>query len=70
MFHLAILLVSHDVTAIAQHADSLILVNKKVIVKGRPIEVLESPEFISLMGNVYVDPAQMQKDLHYHGDKI
>ena len=70
MFHMAIVLVTHDVTAIAQHADSLILMNRSVIVKGRPIEVLESPEFISLMGSVYVNPAQILKDMHFLGDKV
>ncbi|MCU0821544.1 MAG: metal ABC transporter ATP-binding protein [Spirochaetes bacterium] len=69
MFHMAIVLVTHDVTSIAQHADILLVVNKKVIIKGRPVEVLGSREFISLMGSVYVDPADILKDLHCHGDK-
>ncbi len=69
-FHMAVLLVTHDVSAIAQHADSMILVNRRVIVKGRPLEVLKSPEFISLMGSVYVDPKQVMKDRHCLGENV
>lgn len=47
---LSIILVTHDLSAIAPHADRMILLNKKIIVDGKPEQILASPEMHTLMG--------------------
>lgn len=43
--HLAILLVSHDLSLVRQYADQVVLLEKRVLCTGTPGEVFESREF-------------------------
>ena len=43
--HLAILLVSHDLSLVEQYADYVVLLDKQVLCAGSPQEVFSSPEF-------------------------
>ena len=63
-FHMAIVLVSHDIFAIARHADSMILLNRSVIAMGRPADVMNMPEFRTTLGPLSGDPATYN---HHHG---
>ena len=45
--HLAILLVSHDWDLVRRYADTVVLVQQKVLKAGTPAEVFSSPEFES-----------------------
>lgn len=63
-FHMAIVLVSHDIVTIARHADSMILVDRKVIARGRPSDIIRLPEFRSTLGIVAGD---IVKDSHICG---
>jgi len=63
-FHMAIVLVSHDIVTIARHADSMILVDRRVIASGRPSDIMKLPEFRSSLGIVAGD---IGKDSHICG---
>lgn len=49
---LAIILVSHDFEYVKKYADKVILLDKTIIAKGKPEEVLNSKEFIERFGEV------------------
>lgn len=49
---LAIILVSHDFEYVKKYADKVILLDKTIISKGNPEEVLKSKEFIERFGEV------------------
>ena len=49
---LAIILVSHDFEYVKKYADKVILLDKTIIAKGKPEEVLTSKEFIERFGEV------------------
>ncbi len=63
-FHMAIVLVSHDIMTIAKHADSMILVNRSVIASGRPAELMKLPGFRSTLG---FGMNGNGRDTHTHG---
>jgi len=64
-FHMSIVLVTHDIGAIAPHADKMILINKKIFAIGDPMHVLKHPEFRKQMGSVYPFFTNVLKDKHY-----
>lgn len=49
---LAIILVSHDFDYVKKYADKVILLDKTILVKGKPEEVFSSKEFIERFGEV------------------
>ena len=49
---MAIVLISHDLPLVAQYADQVVLLNKKVICKGTPQEVFNRKETKALFGNI------------------
>lgn len=49
-FDLAMIIVSHDFDFVRKYADHVILLDKKIIKEGSPIEVLGSPEFHEVFG--------------------
>ena len=49
---LAIILVSHDFDYVKKYPDKVILLDKTIIAKGKPEEVLNSKEFIERFGEV------------------
>ncbi len=49
---LAIILVSHDFDYVKRYADKVILLDKTILVKGKPEEVFASKEFIERFGEV------------------
>ena len=65
VFHMSIVLVTHDIGAIAPHADKMILMNKKIFAMGDPMHVLKHPEFRKQMGSVYPFFTKVLKDKHY-----
>lgn len=48
--HMAILLVSHDLTLVEEYADYVVLLDKQVLCQGTPGEVFSSKEFASTFG--------------------
>lgn len=54
-YDLSILLVSHDLTAAAQFADRMILLNRKVLCDGHPREVLLNPLIRQVFGFGYTE---------------
>lgn len=44
-YHIAVLMVSHDLDLIQKHSDNIILLNKKILKKGTSKEVFKSKEF-------------------------
>ena len=55
--HMAILLVSHDWELVRRYADSVVLVQQKVLRVGTAADVFASPEFESIFGALPVHPA-------------
>ena len=51
MYHMAILLVSHDLRLVREYADHVVLLDKTVLCQGAPDEVFASPEFDSVFGS-------------------
>ena len=49
-YHMAILLVSHDLRLVREYADHVVLLDKSVLAQGRPDQVFASPEFDSVFG--------------------
>ena len=49
-YHMAILLVSHDLRLVREYADHVVLLDKSVLVQGSPDEVFSSPEFDAVFG--------------------
>ena len=70
VFHMSIVLVTHDIGAIAPHADKMILINKKIFAMGNPMHVLKHHEFRKQMGSVYPFFTKLPKDTHLSGVKI
>ena len=48
--HMAILLVSHDLSLVRQYADHVVLLDKTVLCQGAPERVFASPEFEAVFG--------------------
>jgi len=70
VYHMSIVLVTHDIGAIAPHADKMILMNKKIFAMGDPLYVLKHPEFRKQMGSVYPFFTKALKDTHSYGVRI
>ncbi len=70
VFHMSIVLVTHDIGAIAPHADKMILINKKIYAMGDPMHVLKHPEFRKQMGSVYPFFTKVLKDTHSSGVRL
>lgn len=49
-YHMAILLVSHDLSLIKRYADRIVLMDKTVIAQGSPNEIFETKEFKRIFG--------------------
>ena len=54
---MAIVLISHDLPLVAEYADQVVLLNKKVICHGTPQEVFNRSETKSLFGTI-IAPAK------------
>ena len=51
---MAIVLVSHDLPLVAEYADQVVLLNKKVICHGTPKEVFNRKETKDIFGTIIV----------------
>jgi len=60
--HLTLLVASHDIDAVAQHADDVVLVNHTVLAVGSPHDVLHSP----LLQDAYRFPERHHEPHHHH----
>ena len=49
-YDLAIIMVSHDFEYVKKYADKVILLDKTIIAKGKPSDVMQSKEFIEIFG--------------------
>lgn len=67
MFHMSIVLVTHDIGAVAPHADKMVLLNRKILVIDSPMNVLKHPEFGKQMGSVFPLFTKSLKDNHLYG---
>ncbi len=63
-YHISIVLVTHDISAIAPHAEKMILMNKSICAMGSPAEVLKHAEFRKQMGSVYPLYMKVPEDRH------
>lgn len=61
-FDMSIILVTHDLAAIAPHADRMVLLNKKILADGKPKEVLSSSALVQLMGAHFMNLSLIPKD--------
>ncbi len=67
MFHMSIVLVTHDIGAIAPHADKMVLLNRKILAMGSPVQVMKDPEFRKHMGGAFPFFTRSLKDSHLSG---
>lgn len=51
-YDLAIILISHDLEYVKKYADEVILLERKILKKGRPQQVFESEQFQSVFGTL------------------
>ena len=68
-YDMSIILVTHDIGAIAPHADRLILLNKTVLADGKPAEVLAHSELSAVMGRSFMNTVFIPPDKAVHGEK-
>lgn len=66
---MAIVLISHDLPLVAEYADQVILLNKKVVCSGTPQEVFSNPTAIDLFGHIAVPPATAVQRESCHCEK-
>ena len=68
-FDISIVLVTHDLAAIAPHADRMVLLNKKIIADGKPADVLSHNAMLSLMGTAFMSASEIPVDAQVHGGR-
>jgi zinc transport system ATP-binding protein len=68
-FDISIVLVTHDLAAIAPHADRMVLLNKTIIADGKPSDVLSHAAMFSLMGNAFMNASSIPVDAQVHGGR-
>ena len=52
---ITILLISHDLDLVAQHADKVVLIDRGIAAEGTPQQVYRTPEFIKTFGHIVID---------------
>jgi zinc transport system ATP-binding protein len=65
-FHLSIILVTHDLAAVAGFADRMIFLNKKIIAQGSPAQVLGHPLVQQIFGRLKPDLKQRPPEPQKH----
>ena len=68
-YDISILLVTHDIAAIAPHADRLVLLNRKVLADGKPSKVLSHSDLAPVMGMSFMNTILIPPDRKVHGEK-
>lgn len=68
-YDISILLVTHDIAAIAPHADRLVLLNKKVLADDKPSKVLSHSDLVSVMGMSFMNTVLIPPDRKVHGEE-
>ena len=66
-YDISIILVTHDIGAIAPHADRLVLLNRKILADGKPAEVLSHSELAATMGISFMNTVRIRSDKDVHG---
>ena len=66
-YDISIILVTHDIGAIAPHADRLVLLNRRILADGKPAEVLSHSELVSTMGMSFMNTVRIRSDRDVHG---
>jgi len=61
-YDLSILLISHDLAAVARVADRMVFLNRSIICDGRPRDVLSDPRVRQTFGMDFAIPAEAQAD--------
>jgi zinc transport system ATP-binding protein len=73
-YQFGILMVSHDLHIVMKHTDQVLCLNKHICCSGHPLEVSQSPDFITLFGAqepgiaVYEHHHNSQQCEHSHGE--
>lgn len=73
-YHFGILMVSHDLHIVMKHTDEVLCLNRHICCSGHPLEVSQSPDFITLFGEqepgiaVYEHHHNPQQCEHSHGE--
>lgn len=68
-FHLAIVVVTHDIDLIARHADRMILIDRTILAQGTPEEVVKHPAFISVVGPAHRESVRKHAAPHFSGER-
>lgn len=66
-YDISIILVTHDIGAIAPHADRLVLLNRRILADGKPSDVLAHSELASTMGMSFMNTVRIRPDRDVHG---
>lgn len=53
-FDITILLVSHDLDLVAEHADKVVLIDRGIAAEGSPEEVYRDEKFIETFGRIQI----------------
>lgn len=64
---MSIILVTHDIEAIAPHADRMLVVNKAVLADGTPSEILLHEELLKILGHRLLRGVRLPADPEVHG---
>ena len=68
-FDISIILVTHDIGAIAPHADRIVLLNRTVVADGTPSDVLKGDDLSAVMGISFSRTMIIPEDRAVHGGK-
>ena len=58
IYHMSILLISHDLTAAARYADRMLFLNQSILCDGSPASVLTSDTVLKTFGSTIIPPQQ------------
>jgi zinc transport system ATP-binding protein len=65
-YDLSIIIVTHDLAGVAPHVDRMVLLNKKIILDGKPTEVLADERLRTMLGVPLAVATALPKDAEVH----
>jgi zinc transport system ATP-binding protein len=66
-YDISIILVTHDIAAIAPHADRMLVLNKTLLADGTPSEVIADDALVRLLGHTVLKVSRIPDDSEIHG---
>jgi zinc transport system ATP-binding protein len=64
---ISVILVTHDIEAIAPHADRMLVINKSVLADGPPSEILSNEGILQVLGHRLLRGVRLPVDTEIHG---